>query len=127
MRVPGGGQLRRACTRTRWRGWPATTAFAIYPRKGEFFVFDPPGGEPLERILLPVPTGAPRACWCSRPLDGKVVAGPTAHDQEDKDDWSVRPEARDEVLPKARAMLPALEGAEPIAQLRRAAARRAAA
>ena len=26
-------------------------------------------------------------------LDGKVVAGPTAVDQEDKDDWSVRPEA----------------------------------
>ena len=48
-------------------------------------------------------------------VDGKVVAGPTAHDQEDKDDWSVRPEARDEVLPKAVAMLPALEGAEPIA------------
>ena len=28
-------------------------------------------------------------------LDGKVVAGPTAVDQEDKDDWSVRPEAAD--------------------------------
>jgi glycerol-3-phosphate dehydrogenase len=33
----------------------------------------------------------------------------------DKGDWSVRDEARDEVLPKARAMLPALDGAEPVA------------
>jgi glycerol-3-phosphate dehydrogenase len=48
-------------------------------------------------------------------IDGKVVAGPTAHDQSNKEDWSVRPEAIDEVLPKAREMLPALEGAEPIA------------
>jgi glycerol-3-phosphate dehydrogenase len=48
-------------------------------------------------------------------VDGKVIAGPTAHDQEDKDDWSVRDEAFEEVMPKAVAMLPALDGAEPIA------------
>ena len=48
-------------------------------------------------------------------VDGKVIAGPTAVDQDDKDDWSVRPEARDEILPKATAMWPPLEGAEPIA------------
>src|SRR5215208_4236056 len=30
-------------------------SFEVYPRKGEFFVFDPPAGQPLERILLPVP------------------------------------------------------------------------
>ena len=48
-------------------------------------------------------------------VDGKVIAGPTAHDQDDKDDWSVRDQAFEEVVPKAVAMLPALEGAEPIA------------
>src|SRR5215213_3978361 len=48
-------------------------------------------------------------------IDGRVVAGPTAVDGEDKDDWSVRPEARDEILPKAVAMWPPLEGADPIA------------
>src|SRR5213076_2539093 len=36
-------------------------------------------------------------------------------DTEDKDDWSVRPEAAGEILPKARSMLPALERAEPVA------------
>ena len=39
-------------------------------------------------------------------VDGKVVAGPTAHDRTDKDDWSVRPEARAEVRAKAIALLP---------------------
>jgi glycerol-3-phosphate dehydrogenase len=90
-------------------------SFEIYPRKGEFFVFEPPGGEPLERILLPVPTKRTKGVLVFPTVDGKVVVGPTAHDQEDKDDWSVRDSAFDEVMPKAVAMLPALEGAEPIA------------
>jgi glycerol-3-phosphate dehydrogenase len=90
-------------------------SFEIYPRKGEFFVFDPPGGEPLERILLPVPSERTKGVLVFPTTDGKIVAGPTAHDQTDKEDWSVRPDAADEVLPKAREMLPSLEGAEPIA------------
>jgi glycerol-3-phosphate dehydrogenase len=88
-------------------------SFGIYPRKGEFFVFDPP--EPLDHILLPVPTERTKGVLVFPTIDGKVIAGPTAHDQEDKHDWSVRPEARDEVLPKARAMWPVLDGLEPIA------------
>jgi glycerol-3-phosphate dehydrogenase len=91
------------------------SSFEIYPRKGEFFVFDPPAGRPLDRILLPVPTKRTKGVLVFPTVDGKVIAGPTAHDQEDKDDWSVRDEAFEEVMPKAVAMLPALEGAEPIA------------
>jgi glycerol-3-phosphate dehydrogenase len=90
-------------------------SFEVYPRKGEFFVFDPPPSGPLERILLPVPTKRTKGVLVFPTVDGKVVAGPTAHDQSDKEDWSVRPEAVDEVLPKARAIFPELEGATPIA------------
>ena len=90
-------------------------SFEIYPRKGEFLVFEPPDGEALEHILLPVPTERTKGVLVFPTVDGKVVAGPTASDQEDKDDWSVRPTARDEILPKATAMWPALEGARPIA------------
>jgi len=89
-------------------------SFAIYPRKGEFFVFEPPGGEPLERILLPVPSKRTKGVLVFPTVDGKVVAGPTAHDQDDKEDWTVRDGALDEVMPKAIAMLPELEGADPI-------------
>jgi len=87
-------------------------SFSVYPRKGEFFVFD---GPELDRILLPVPTKRTKGVLVFPTIDGKVVAGPTAHDQEDKTDWSVRVEAREEVLGKARAMFPALDGLEPIA------------
>jgi glycerol-3-phosphate dehydrogenase len=90
-------------------------SFEVYPRKGEFLVFEPPGGEPLERILLPVPTERSKGVLVFPTVDGKVVAGPTAVDGEDKDDWSVRPEARSEIVPKAASMYPALESAEPVA------------
>ena len=90
-------------------------SFEIYPRKGEFFVFDPPDGERLEQILLPVPTKRTKGVLVFPTIDGKVVAGPTAHDGDDKSDWSVRPGAYEEVLAKAQAMLPSLEGAQPIA------------
>jgi glycerol-3-phosphate dehydrogenase len=89
-------------------------SFQIYPRKGEFFVFEPPGGRPLDTILLPVPTKRTKGVLVFPTIDGKIVAGPTAHDQDDKDDWSVRAHAREEVLGKAGAMLPALRDAEPI-------------
>ena len=60
-------------------------SFAIYPRKGEFFVFDPPERRLLERILLPVPTQRTKGVLVFPTVDGKLVAGPTAHDQDDKD------------------------------------------
>jgi glycerol-3-phosphate dehydrogenase len=90
-------------------------SFEMYPRKGEFLVFDSPPGRPLAEILLPVPTKRTKGVLVFPTIDGKVAAGPTAHDQEDKDDWAVRDEGRAEVLAKAAAMLPELEGREPIA------------
>jgi glycerol-3-phosphate dehydrogenase len=89
-------------------------SFEIYPRKGEFLVFDAPDGD-LDEVLLPVPTKRTKGVLVFPTIDGKVIAGPTAVDKDDKDDWSVRPEARAEVLPKAVAMHPPLDGAEPIA------------
>jgi glycerol-3-phosphate dehydrogenase len=89
-------------------------SFSIYPRKGEFLVFDPPADEPLEQILLPVPTKRTKGVLVFPTIDGKIVAGPTAVDLEDKRDWTVRPSARDEILSKAAAMYPPLAGAEPV-------------
>jgi glycerol-3-phosphate dehydrogenase len=86
-------------------------SFAIYPRKGEFLVFD----QPIERILLPVPSETTKGVLVFPTIDGKTVAGPTAVDLEDKRDWSVRPQARDEILAKAARIYPALEEAEPVA------------
>jgi glycerol-3-phosphate dehydrogenase len=121
VRTGGGGEIRSAVV-VNCAGLYADDvarlagddSFAIFPRKGEFLVFDPPGGAPLERILLPVPTTRTKGVLVFPTIDGRVVAGPTAVDLEDKRDWSVRPEARAEILPKAVSIYPPLDGAEPI-------------
>jgi glycerol-3-phosphate dehydrogenase len=89
-------------------------SFSIYPRKGEFLVFDPPEG-PLERIILPVPSRRTKGVLVFPTLDGKIVAGPTAVDLEDKGDWSVRRSARREIVTTAAALYSPLNDAEPIA------------
>ena len=86
-------------------------SFEIYPRKGEFFVFD---GIALDRILLPTPSARTKGVLVVPTLDRKVVAGPTAVDQTDKEDWSVRPAALAEVRAKAAELLPEIADAEPI-------------
>lgn len=90
-------------------------SFTVYPRKGEFLVFEPPPEpEPLDRILLPVPTKRTKGVLVFPTIDGKLVAGPTAVDLEGPEDWSVRPEARAEILAKATAIYPALAAAEQV-------------
>jgi glycerol-3-phosphate dehydrogenase len=89
-------------------------SFSIYPRKGEFLVFEPPAGERLDRILLPVPTKRTKGVLVFPTIDGKIVAGPTAVDLEDKRDWSVRPAARDEIVSKAAPLYPPVADAEPV-------------
>ncbi len=89
-------------------------SFEIYPRKGEFLVFAQPSEGRLERILLPVPRHGTRGVLVFPTLDEMIVAGPTAVDQEDKNDWSVRPEARAEIVSKASELYPSLRDAEPV-------------
>jgi glycerol-3-phosphate dehydrogenase len=89
-------------------------SFSIYPRKGEFLVFDPPAGDQLDRILLPVPSTRTKGVLVFPTVDGKLVAGPTAIDLEDKRDWSVRPAAREEIVSKAAPLYPPIADAEPV-------------
>ena len=90
-------------------------SFEIYPRKGEFFVYKLPEGRTLDHIVLPVPTKRTKGVLVFPTTDGHVIAGPTAIDLMDKNDWSVRPGAYDEIHEKAMAQWPALEGLEPVA------------
>jgi glycerol-3-phosphate dehydrogenase len=48
-------------------------------------------------------------------VDGKVIAGPTAVDQDDKDDWSVRAEAHEEIIHKVCTLHPPLADAPVVA------------
>lgn len=84
---------------------------SVYPRKGEFLVFSPVEEDPLERILLPVPSPLGKGVLVFPTTDGQVIAGPTAREREDKRDFSVEGDAAELILPRAKRMYPALERA----------------
>ena len=65
--------------------------------------------------MLPVPTKRTKGVIVFPTLDGHVVAGPTAIDLLDKDDWAVRPDAHAEILEKAASQYSALKGLQPVA------------
>lgn len=83
-------------------------SFSVYPRKGEFLVFDPPSGGRLAEILLPVPTARGKGVLVFPTVDGQVIAGPTARDREDKRAWSVEPDAAELISCKATRAWPPL-------------------
>ncbi len=89
-------------------------SFAIYPRKGEFLVFRMPQDAVLDRILLPVPSNLGKGVLVFPTLAGELVAGPTARDRADKEDWSVEPDAAETILGRVGRTYPPLETAEQI-------------
>jgi glycerol-3-phosphate dehydrogenase len=86
----------------------------VYPRKGEFIVFAPVDGEPLERILLPVPSVLGKGVLVFPTVEHLIIAGPTARERVDKHDWSVEPDAEELIMAKAIRSYPALERARTI-------------
>jgi glycerol-3-phosphate dehydrogenase len=80
-------------------------SFAIRARKGEFVVFQNPG---LTEILLPVPTPRTKGILVFPTVSGHICCGPTAADIDDKSDWTVRAEARQQLIDQARELLPGL-------------------
>ena len=84
----------------------------MYPRKGEFLVFKESKAEPLERILLAVPSELGKGVLVFPTIDRLIIAGPTARERVDKHDWSVEPDTVGLILEQARRMYPALEQAE---------------
>jgi len=86
----------------------------VYPRKGEFLVFALAPVYVPGQILLPVPSAMGKGVLVFPTLDGHVIAGPTARDREDKEDWSLEPEATAEIIERAAPMHPPLRDATPV-------------
>lgn len=86
------------------------TTFAIKPRKGEFLVFDKAASALLETIILPVPTATTKGVVLARTVFGNVLVGPTAQEQESRDDTSVSRDALERLLRRAVDIMPALAG-----------------
>jgi len=87
----------------------------VYPRKGEFVVFALEPADVPAQILLPVPSAMGKGVLVFPTLDGHVIAGPTAREREDKDDWTVEPDAVAQIVQRAAPMHPPLRDATPVA------------
>ena len=63
--------------------------FEIRPRKGQFLVFDKSANSLSDTILLPVPTETTKGIVVCPTIFGNLLVGPTADEQESRDDASV--------------------------------------
>jgi len=62
--------------------------FQITPRKGQFVVFDKAAASLLNGVILPVPTSRTKGVVLFRTVFGNLAVGPTAQDQQARDDAS---------------------------------------
>ena len=88
-------------------------SFRIFPRRGEFVVFGKGTADLVGRILLPVPSTQTKGVLVFPTLYGHLCAGPSAVDQEDKDDWTPREDGLAFVKERAQKMLPGIRTLEP--------------
>ena len=63
--------------------------FIIKPRKGQFVVFDMAASKLLNSVILPVPTERTKGIVIFPTIFGNIAVGPTAEDQDGRDDASV--------------------------------------
>ncbi len=86
--------------------------FRITARRGEFLAF--PGHPALiNHILLPIPNPYTKGVLVFPTLYDSLIVGPTAEDQEDKNDWRPRPAALAHLRERAVEILPALKDVAP--------------
>ena len=85
-----------------------TQPYSIRPRKGQFVVFDKAAARLVSAILLPVPSETTKGVVICRTVYGNVLVGPTAEDQDSREDASVDRETLSALIARAGEIVPAL-------------------
>lgn len=86
--------------------------FDIRPRKGQFVVFEKAASQLLEHIILPVPSATTKGIVVCRTLFGNVLVGPTAEEQNSRDDASTERATLQTLRDKGIELIPALSRCE---------------
>ncbi len=82
--------------------------FTIKPRKGQFVIFDMAASRLLKTIILPVPTERTKGIVLFPTIFGNITVGPTAEDQDGRDDASVDEDNLKALHTQAIEKIPAL-------------------
>ncbi|MFA6034722.1 MAG: NAD(P)/FAD-dependent oxidoreductase, partial [Myxococcota bacterium] len=80
----------------------------VRPRKGELIVYDKAARRLVNHVILPVPTKTTKGVLISPTVFGNVLLGPTADDQDDKEDRSTTRAGLDSLLTKGLQVMPGL-------------------
>jgi glycerol-3-phosphate dehydrogenase len=86
--------------------------FTIRPRKGQFVVYDKTAATLAHHILLPVPTKITKGIVVCRTAFGNLLVGPTAEEQDDRENATVERETLQALMRRGCEILPALSGHE---------------
>ena len=82
--------------------------FPIRPRKGEFVVFDKSAAALVDAIILPVPSEHTKGVVVCRTVFGNLLVGPTATEQDSRDDASVDAGVLEDLKRRGVRILPGL-------------------
>ena len=83
--------------------------FQIRPRKGQFLVYDKSAKSLSDTVLLPVPTEKTKGIVVCPTIFGNLLVGPSADDQESRDDTGVDTETLDRLKTVGESILPDLK------------------
>ncbi len=83
--------------------------FTIMPRKGQFVVYDKAAAKLIHSIILPVPSKRTKGIVLFPTIFGNMMVGPTAEDQQSRDDASVDTKILNMLADRAKNMLPGLD------------------
>ena len=83
--------------------------FTIKPRKGQFLVYEKAAAKDINSIILPVPTKITKGVLLSQTIYGNLILGPTAEEQDNKEDASVENEVLNDLIKKGTSMFPNLK------------------
>lgn len=87
-----------------------TPPFRIAPRKGQFLIFDKSAAPLVDTIILPIPTKTTKGVLVAPTAFGNVLVGPTAEEQDDREDTAVDQAALEALYKRAVEIVPALKG-----------------
>jgi glycerol-3-phosphate dehydrogenase len=82
--------------------------FKITPRKGEYVIYDKDLDGLVNHVLFPTPTPVSKGIVVTPTVDGNIIAGPTAHDIDNKQDTATTSAGLQEVLKGAYKLVPEL-------------------
>jgi len=83
-------------------------SFAIKPRKGEYILFDKKTSNLFKHVLFPAPSKVSKGILLSPTVHGNIFVGPNAQDTADKEDVATSTDGLNEIINKAKQLIPSL-------------------